>query len=70
LVKAQVGCAMLNRFRYAAEIKIGVLKKSSNLEAHAWVECDGIVVMGDNGDQYVELPKPVPAAGGLEFPRA
>ena len=45
-MKAQVGSAMLHRFGYAAEIKIGVLKKSSNLEAHAWVECDGVVVMG------------------------
>lgn len=70
LVKAQVGCAMLNRFGYAAEIRIGVLKKSSNLEAHAWVECDGLVVMGEAGNQYVELPKIVPAAGKLELPRA
>jgi hypothetical protein len=70
LVKAHVGCAMLNRFGYAAEIRIGVLKKSSNLEAHAWVECDGLVVMGEAGNQYVELPKIVPAAGKLELPRA
>lgn len=70
LVKAQVACAMLNRFGYAAEIKIGALKKSSNLEAHAWVECDGLVVMGDTGNQYVELPKMVPAAGKLELSRA
>jgi len=70
LVKAQVGCAMLNRFGYAAVIKIGVLKKSSRLEAHARVECDGLVVMGNTADQYVELPQMVPAAGKLELPRA
>src|SRR5579864_4695734 len=47
LVKAYVCSAMLNRFGYAAEIKIGVLKHPSNLEAHAWVEYDGRVVMGN-----------------------
>ena len=70
LVKAQVGCAMLNRFGYAAEIKIGVLKSSSNLEAHAWVECDGVVVLGDTGNHYVEMPTMAPAAGKLELPGA
>ena len=62
LVKAQVGCAMLTRFGYAAEIKIGVLKKSSNLEAHAWVESEGLVVLGATGSPYVEFSKTVPAA--------
>jgi hypothetical protein len=52
---------MLSRFGYAAEIKIGVLKKSSSLEAHAWVECDGLVVMGGSRNHYTELPKMVPA---------
>ena len=70
LVKAQVGSAMLNRFGYAAEIKIGVSKKSSNLEAHAWVECDEVVVMGTSANQYVELPKIARAAGNLDLPRA
>jgi hypothetical protein len=68
-VKAQVGCAILNRFGYAAEIKIGVLKHSSNFKAHAWVECDGLVVMGNSGKQYTEMPKMV-AAGKFELPRA
>lgn len=65
LVKAQAGSAMLNRFGYAAEIKIGVSKQSSDLKAHAWVECDGRVVMGESGNQYTELPKMKPAALGL-----
>jgi transglutaminase superfamily protein len=57
LVKAQVCSAMLNHLGYPAEIKIGVWKKSSNLEAHAWVECEGLVVLGASNNQYVELPK-------------
>lgn len=70
LVKAQAGSAMLNRFGYPAEIKIGVWKKSSNLEAHAWVECDEVVVLGASGNPYVELSKTIPAAGKLDLPRA
>lgn len=68
LVKAQAGSAMLHRFGYAAEIKIGVLKESSDLKAHAWVECEGRVVLGATGSPYVELLKA--AAGNLELPRA
>jgi hypothetical protein len=60
LVKAQVDSAMLNQRGYAAEIKIGVSKRSSSLKAHAWVECDGLVVMGDSRNQSVELPKIAP----------
>jgi hypothetical protein len=70
LLKAQVGTAMLNRFGYPAEIKIGVWKKSSNLEAHAWVDCGGQVVLGASRNQYVELPKIDRGAGSLELPRA
>jgi hypothetical protein len=57
LVKAQVGCAMLNRSGYMAAIRIGVLKDLSKVQAHAWVECDGLVVIGDTGNQYVTLQK-------------
>jgi hypothetical protein len=67
LVKAQAGSAMLNRFGYPAEIKIGVWKKSSNLEAHAWVECDGLVILGATENRYVESPE-TPAAGKLDLP--
>ena len=70
LVKSQVACAMLNRFGYAAEVKIGVLKKSANLQAHAWVKCDEVVVMGYAGNQYVELPKLAPDAEKAALPGA
>ena len=69
LVKAQAGSAMLNRFGYAAEIKIGVLKQSSDLKAHAWVECDGRVVSGESGNQYTELPELKPRRA-FELPQA
>jgi hypothetical protein len=61
---------MLNRFGYAAEIKIGVLKRSSTFEAHAWVECDGRVVIGNSPNQYIKMPWMAPTAGKLELPGA
>lgn len=70
LVKAQAGSAMLNRYGYAAKIKIGVAKESSDLKAHAWVEWGGRVVLGATGTQYVELSKTAPGAGNLDLPRA
>jgi Transglutaminase-like superfamily len=57
LAKARVGCAMLNRFGYPAEIRLGVLKKLSELEAHAWVECGGMIVIGKNANEYIEFQK-------------
>lgn len=68
LVKAQAGSAMLNRFGYAAEIKIGVAKQSADLKAHAWVEYEGRVVVGSTENQYVELSKNIPASRKLDLP--
>jgi len=70
LVKAHVGSAMLNRFGHAAEIKIGVLKNSADFKAHAWVECDGLVVLGGTENQYVEMPKIARTAREFEQPVA
>jgi hypothetical protein len=63
LVKAHVASAMLNRFGYASEIKIGVSKQSSDLSAHAWLECDGRIVMGNSASQFVEFPNILPSTG-------
>ena len=35
---------LLNRQRIASCVRIGVRKCGENVEAHAWVECDGMVV--------------------------
>jgi hypothetical protein len=62
---------MLNRFGYASEIKIGVSKQSSDLSAHAWLECDGRVVMGNTANPFVEFPKTVsPAGAGTSFEKS
>jgi hypothetical protein len=48
LADALVAYTMLNRRRHAARLHIGVRHGEARvLEAHAWVECDGAVVIGD-----------------------
>src|SRR5882762_9274769 len=62
LPQALVAHALLARHGYAAELRIGVLKPGlDRLLAHAWVECDGRVVVGDLSDlsRYTSLP-PLP----------
>jgi hypothetical protein len=49
LAEALVVEAMLRRHGHAPILKIGVKHPQSSersLEAHAWVECDGVVVVG------------------------
>jgi len=51
LAEALVVEAMLRRHRHAPVLKIGVnypqLERKRSLEAHAWVECEGVVVAGE-----------------------
>lgn len=49
----------LRRRGHASELRIGVRKGATmNLEAHAWVECRGEVVIGSRGmaEDHVPLP--------------
>ncbi len=47
LAEAAVAYAMLRRHGHDPRLRIGVRRGESVLEAHAWVECDGAVVMGE-----------------------
>lgn len=47
LAEAAVAHTMLRRHGHHARLRIGVRRGESVLEAHAWVECDGTVVMGE-----------------------
>jgi hypothetical protein len=51
LAEALVVEAMLRRHGHAPVLKIGVnypqLERKRSLEAHAWVECEGVVVAGE-----------------------
>jgi Transglutaminase-like superfamily len=57
LVRAMATEVMLKRFGYESTLKFGVVKPSEGqLEAHAWLESDGIVVIGEfELDRYVTL---------------
>jgi len=47
LAEAAVAYTMLRRHGHDPQLRIGVRQGESVLEAHAWVECDGTVVMGE-----------------------
>lgn len=59
LPQALAAEALLTRGGLAADLKIGVMKTSSGgLTAHAWVESEGRIVVGDLPDlnSYTRLP--------------
>ena len=47
LTEAAVAYTMLRRHGHDPRLRIGVRHGDSALDAHAWVECDGAVVMGE-----------------------
>ena len=58
LVQSLAAQAMLARRGYPARLRIGVAKdEGGRLKAHAWVECEGNIVIGSRGvSQYTALP--------------
>jgi hypothetical protein len=57
---------LLRRNGHASTLRIGVARGGpGNLQAHAWVECDGRVVVGEveNLDRYT----PLPALGSADY---
>lgn len=58
LVQALVADALLKRYGHSATLRIGVLKSEGRLNAHAWLECPGGVLIGDpmpDGRDFVRL---------------
>ncbi len=64
LVQSLAAQTMLARRGYASHLRIGVAKdEGGNFMAHAWVECEGKIVIGGTGaSQYTAFPP-------LEFQR-
>lgn len=58
LVQALATQSMLARRGHTARVRIGVAKdEGGQLKAHAWVECEGKIVIGGVGvPQYTALP--------------
>ena len=57
LLRALATGILLKRYGYPSELKIGVTKPvGGRFEAHAWLESDGVVLVGDfQLDRYVPL---------------
>ena len=54
---------MLARRCYASQLQIGVAREEGEFKAHAWVECEGQIIIGAAGvAQYIPFPN-------LEFSR-
>jgi hypothetical protein len=49
LMQALAGAVMLRRRGHAASLCIGVTKEGGDFGAHAWVECEGVAVVGSRG---------------------
>lgn len=62
LTQALTARRMLSRYGHDAVLKIGVAKSDSRLEAHAWVEVNGQVVLGKQPfhSRYTVLESPRP----------
>lgn len=60
LAKALAAQVMLGRFGYPSQLKIGVTKTpSGDFEAHAWLESEGCVLIGESErSRYMELAGP------------
>ncbi|HEX9631371.1 MAG TPA: lasso peptide biosynthesis B2 protein [Gemmatimonadales bacterium] len=59
LTQALATQALLDRYGYTTQLRIGVAKSDTGaLEAHAWVECDGQILVGNlrTIDRFVPLP--------------
>jgi hypothetical protein len=59
LCRALATQILLSRYGYAGSIRIGVAKsKHGKLEAHAWVESQGRIIIGDLRElsRYVSMP--------------
>jgi len=56
LVRAIAAHDLLTRHGHASTIHIGVAKSEANaFEAHAWVECNGVILVGRTDTQYTPL---------------
>lgn len=58
LTQSLAAQTMLQRAGYPADLRIGVALEDKNLHAHAWVESQGVILIGGaNLDQFTPLAK-------------
>ena len=58
LVRALAGQAFLARYGHETDLRIGVLKEQSEkrVKAHAWLESQGLVLLGGTVGSYTAFP--------------
>lgn len=59
LARALATQVLMRRYGYSGELRLGVAKaETGKLEAHAWIEHQGLVIMGNIPDlsRYMPLP--------------
>jgi len=52
LVQALAGYILFSKYGYTTSIKIGVLNENGEFEAHAWLENDNSVVLGESEKDF------------------
>lgn len=55
LTRALTAQILLARYHYSSNIKIGVSKNESGFEAHAWLEADDKIVLGESETEYTPI---------------
>lgn len=57
LTRALAAQILLARYNYSSNIKIGVSKNESGFEAHAWLEADDKIILGESEINYTPILK-------------
>jgi len=57
LTQALAGQVLLQHFGHCAVVHVGVTKDEGLIQAHAWLESDGKVVIGESEVAYVPLTR-------------
>ena len=55
LTRALTSKILLDRYHYSTTIMIGVSKNEGEFEAHAWLEYEGEIVLGESEKDYIPL---------------
>lgn len=54
LTQALTGQILLSKYNYHSKLKIGVFK-GDNFEAHAWLELNDEIILGESEEKYVQI---------------
>ncbi len=57
LTRALAAQILLARYHYSSNIKIGVSKNEGEFEAHAWLEANDRIILGESETEYTPILK-------------